>query len=482
MKKFTAIILIICFLFCVIIDCTVGVQQARAAFVVDDALYFAAAVCLVIGGICFLTSDAADTMARDFWEWLPESAREVIKNFVKIGQIYWDPVLFRYLWQYRNQVQEAMDSQGYYVDKNNEGKFVLIDSGAFTVPKSNYAGVYGGTFCSVNKDDALSNIYKMKAIIPVGCKFNVMDYDYSPIFYSTLCTVYTSPHTTLFTDLVDEYYNGGSVLTKSIMIEVIVDATNYADDMTVRTIFRFGENNNWIVRLNKCYSNFKYVSMRSKAYPAYDDDRPTIVWSKYVYGGVSMPVDMTDEDIFNISEEGEFVDAGDVEFGDSAADENLVVNLGDIATNIEDLVGKTAAGIEGVEVKASGIYGVLQQLLQWVKSIGLAITGLWTLLTTGLIGDPGDLIMPDISVETFSTKFPFSLPWDLKNAISSLAYTEDMPEFELKWPDGLGGNVMMMIRVPQAFGYVVTFIRAAFLLIFMIGLVYLTPKLLGGAK
>ncbi len=172
----------------------------------------------------------------------------------------------------------------------------------------------------------------------------------------------------------------------------------------------------------------------------------------------------------------------DVVFGDAMEGmQDMVINVPQLA-DVADLVNVNTGVLEGVEAGVSGIYGVLQQLLQWVKSIGLAITGLWTLITTGLIGDPGDLIMPNISVETFSTKFPFSLPWDLKNAISSLAYTEDMPEFDLKWPDGLGGNVMMTIGVPQAFGYVVTFIRAAFLLIFMIGLVYLTPKLLGGAK
>ncbi len=79
----------------------------------------------------------------------------------------------------------------------------------------------------------------------------------------------------------------------------------------------------------------------------------------------------------------------------------------------------------------------------------------------------------------FTWKFPFSLPWDLKRIMQSIAFDGEMPEFEVMLP-GFGGEITYTIKIPEEFSFMIPGIRTVFLVGFMVSLLWGTRKLMGG--
>lgn len=84
---------------------------------------------------------------------------------------------------------------------------------------------------------------------------------------------------------------------------------------------------------------------------------------------------------------------------------------------------------------------------------------------------------------SFTNKFPFSLPWDIQRAVASLTVTQDLPDIQVQFYNPTGGEPIQFTLVwPEFVSTFALWVRSAFLIIFGIGLVYSTSKLLGGAK
>jgi hypothetical protein len=84
---------------------------------------------------------------------------------------------------------------------------------------------------------------------------------------------------------------------------------------------------------------------------------------------------------------------------------------------------------------------------------------------------------------SFTNKFPFSLPWDIQRAVGSLTVTQDLPDIQVQFYNPAGGSpIQFTLDWPDFVSTFALWVRSAFLIIFGIGLVYSTNKLLGGAK
>jgi len=86
-----------------------------------------------------------------------------------------------------------------------------------------------------------------------------------------------------------------------------------------------------------------------------------------------------------------------------------------------------------------------------------------------------------LSGELFITKFPFSLPWDLLHAMQIFNTEGQRPDLNIHVSDSLLGtwdmNIDMTIFEPY-----LNIIKQIELILFTVGLVLITPKIVGGDK
>lgn len=151
---------------------------------------------------------------------------------------------------------------------------------------------------------------------------------------------------------------------------------------------------------------------------------------------------------------------------------------------------------------AVGETGWLSSISSWLDAIWNAIVGglqsvwsvlynVWTsvytitdVVTVGLVGNVADINLSGLQNLglAVSDRFPFCLPWDVKNAISSLSYSDEIPVFDVAIPALMPGSspVVVGITIPEEFRFIIDFIRGALLFIFTLGLVMLTSRFLGG--
>lgn len=84
---------------------------------------------------------------------------------------------------------------------------------------------------------------------------------------------------------------------------------------------------------------------------------------------------------------------------------------------------------------------------------------------------------------SFTNKFPFSLPWDIQRSVSSLTVSQELPDLNVQFYNPAGGPpIQFTLDWPDFVATFALWVRSAFLIIFGIGLVYATSKLLGGAR
>lgn len=125
-----------------------------------------------------------------------------------------------------------------------------------------------------------------------------------------------------------------------------------------------------------------------------------------------------------------------------------------------------------------------QATWQAITNVGLQVSSISTAVTSGLVGNVADINVSGLQNLglAVSDRFPFCLPWDVKNAISSLSYSEEIPVFDVAIPALMPGSspVVVGITIPEEFRFIIDFIRGALLFIFTLGLVLLTSRFLGG--
>lgn len=102
----------------------------------------------------------------------------------------------------------------------------------------------------------------------------------------------------------------------------------------------------------------------------------------------------------------------------------------------------------------------------------------------GDLTEPGEIDFGPLKVAgtMFTNKFPFSLPWDLWRSFSSLAVAPQAPDFNIVVPDTKYMKGMRFNANLDIFSGLLQVVRAIELVLFDIGLVLITGKLLGGDK
>lgn len=92
-----------------------------------------------------------------------------------------------------------------------------------------------------------------------------------------------------------------------------------------------------------------------------------------------------------------------------------------------------------------------------------------------------DLNPLKLSGSLITTKFPFCLPWDLKNAILKFNGTGERPNFNISINNKLLGNQNISIDM-SIFEPILDKVKIIETILFTLGLVMLTPKLIGGDR
>lgn len=177
--------------------------------------------------------------------------------------------------------------------------------------------------------------------------------------------------------------------------------------------------------------------------------------------------------------------------------EIVMDNDGIITDVITHVVELTLPGVLPELQTQTGILGGLQGLLESIKNGVLAIPG-WL---SSILSKLGDISLPDIEFPdiagiisniftvpddisinmdplknlTITDRFPFSLPWDLKNSIALLSSTPQAPEFEFD----IKGETLNIDF--EEFSSLAQISRSIMVLIFTVVLIIITRRFIGGA-
>lgn len=103
-----------------------------------------------------------------------------------------------------------------------------------------------------------------------------------------------------------------------------------------------------------------------------------------------------------------------------------------------------------------------------------------SLFTEGLIGDISTINFDRLKVP-ITDKFPFSLPWDVKNAVSGLVSNGELKPLDLQFY-GKDNPISFTAEWPEFVVILAPFVRGGLLFIYCLGLIWGTSKLIGGGQ
>lgn len=206
----------------------------------------------------------------------------------------------------------------------------------------------------------------------------------------------------------------------------------------------------------------------------------------------------------------EFIDCGivvDTVYDPSDEDVQVVVPVGNISQEANKASKKNIHNPGNTVVDTSTMIGYLKDLenvdqeiynqiydleqeqtniLSAIRSmIGTIVTGIGTLVgvfTDGLVGDLAIDYAPLMDLP-ITTKFPFSLPFDLYNAVVGFSSEGDLPELNFGFYDPVNKTIIDNRIDLESIGFVVEYapyVRAVLLFVYVLGLIYATRRLLGG--
>jgi hypothetical protein len=121
-----------------------------------------------------------------------------------------------------------------------------------------------------------------------------------------------------------------------------------------------------------------------------------------------------------------------------------------------------------------GLWDWLKQILNAIKAIPLAI------MTFFDLSKPLNLDKLKLSGELFTTKFPFSLPWDIKNGFTIMLAPQQAPNVPIDF-----SNTILKCKfvLDLSFATIIfQFIRTMEFLLFNIALIKITPTIVGGDR
>ena len=192
----------------------------------------------------------------------------------------------------------------------------------------------------------------------------------------------------------------------------------------------------------------------------------------------------------SVDTEGEVVVpvTGNIEFDNSICSDEVYDLTGHSITVPQDIVGdiSQAVGADATDVPIditlplTDITGELGTQTGWLAAIWQQVKNIAGSLSTSItnffdLSRPINLDPLDMSGQTFTNKFPFSLPWDLYNSFSSLETSGVAPDWEIEF---MGAEIDFSLDLVD--DYIPT-IKLIELVLFDIGLILATRRLLGGA-
>lgn len=133
-----------------------------------------------------------------------------------------------------------------------------------------------------------------------------------------------------------------------------------------------------------------------------------------------------------------------------------------------------------------GIVAAIDAIKAFVSTIVEKITAIAETITSGLVGNPNNINWDKLKLtgNAFTTKFPFSIPWDVGRALTAVfgSFVEtDAPSWEIKFTV-LGKKYSWELGFPKLMVDWQPFYKGVLLIMFDIGLVYSVRKMLGGAS
>lgn len=156
---------------------------------------------------------------------------------------------------------------------------------------------------------------------------------------------------------------------------------------------------------------------------------------------------------------------------------------------LKDLTGASVNVADGTTLLNKTVSDIGVQLASQTSILDDVRTGIRSLVDALSLTAPLDLSPLSVNADVLSTKFPFSLPWDLKNSLEVLNVTGDFQPFIVTFYDplstilpGVDPHIAFTIDPKPFTDVLVPIVRAGFLLLFGIGLILITPKLFGGSS
>lgn len=432
--------------------------QPVQAFALSGTLVVALATLLIAGGLTYVATVNSDTIkahVQDFWNYLSPDLRQDVMNGIIEGAIWLRYPLLKAVETYLNLVKADIDEHGRFEGVSGktmqlvktmeiEGRYYMNYSETTHVLGLSDKGRY---LVAVN----IPGIYNQKHLLIMTWQGREV------LYYSTylgICSIYggsSIPVTKglLMPGTVYIYTERDTAVNRNMKMQCSYLGTEIyqAPEEQWGDVLRIGVG---------CLTNENKGHLLVKVYEVGQD---------FVFENVDTWIPE-----FELAQD-------DVIFGDSILELDRGIEIPQVQ-DVDALKGVTAQQLENIEVGVGGIYGVLQSIYSWIVSIG-------NILTVGLVGNPSDIDTTPLRLVgyTFTNKFPFSLPWDLKEAISNFAVIDEFPVYHVVIPTGpLEVDLEFDITIPEEFNIVLVFIRSSFLLMFIIGLIWGTSKLVGGDR
>jgi len=156
--------------------------------------------------------------------------------------------------------------------------------------------------------------------------------------------------------------------------------------------------------------------------------------------------------------------------------DSISTGFSDLVTGVSSIVNTLVEGISGY---VSDIYDALTSGFANVMN---GVNSIADILSAGLIGDLVIDYSPLLNLSIVD-KFPFSLPFDIYNAISGFSAGGDLPELNFGFYDPVNKRIINNRIDLGEIDFIVDyapFVRAVLLFCYIVGLVYVSRRIMGG--
>lgn len=440
----------------------IPVKQAEAAIALAPAAYPAVAGLLTAAGITFMTDEGARAGAIQAWESFSDGLKTKILNAVAIGSVTiglttmdWDELLAGAGKVTDGVVTGVVNPQGYTWDLAPGQDYVeYINPGPGRIAVE--ANVQFGKYGSINDYQVeFTGTYNY-----VGVRISEGYVGGRKMYYPRIAYYMNGESSTVY---LREY------ASESKIIPTYIEIT--ADGEYIHVYFR----GTHVIT----FASAEYIEC-IKAFNSSD--------SEHNYTGTyTMDIVTTVEQVAGVT-----YYVTDY-YGNPAWDLGnrevpVVVSIPEIlGKTAEDVMAGAGSGVinpPGIGEELGTVTGWLSNIYHKLTTIGASVGAIANTLTGDIVGDISNIQIHKLQGigGAITTKFPFSLPWDVKYLLENLNFTDEIPTWEVGLPNPITGGVAVIeFTIPEQFRYIINGIRTGITILFVAGLIYSTRKLLGGA-